>query len=178
MSEWFKITDITTGSALFSGSPVYAFVRSATYSGGNNIGNSPIQGSNTEIDEDLDGVGDSAVSSNFSRRVGYNSYSSFNNPIIKLTGTWVEEVGSVNNMGKILTPYKLWRMIHSDHQFKLEGGITIPNLLAGEDSTGYYYPSLEGMPVVFDTPWQIKESYPDGTNKVVWTATLKLDREE
>ena len=154
MSEWFKITDITTGSELFNGSSIYAYIQSAVFSGGNNIGNKPIQGVNTELDSILDGSNESALGSNYDRRMGLNSYSSFNNPSIKLTGNWTEETGSLNQVGSILTPFKFWKIINSDHQFKLEGGIIIPNITAGESGSGYYM-DLGGFPVVFTTPWQM-----------------------
>ena len=183
MASWFKFKDITTGSELFGGSDIYAYVESAIFGGGNNVGNNPIQGVNTEIVSDEDGVGNAALSSRYNTRMGYNSYASFNNPTIKLSGNWTEETGSLNNVGSILTPYKLWRMIHSDHQFKITGGLTIKSLLDGESIAGesnilYYYPSLEGLPVIFTSPWQISENYRQGTNHVKWDVNLRLDREE
>ena len=83
-AEWITIQDVTTGSELFNGSAIYAYVEQITFSGGNNVGNNSIQGVNTELDDTLDGVGNAALSNNYNRRVGYNSYASFNNPIIKL----------------------------------------------------------------------------------------------
>jgi len=174
---WIKITDITAGSELFNGSAIHAYVSQVTISGGNNVGNKPINGTDVEADSTLDGTDQYALGSSYDRRVGYNSYASFQNPVIKITGNWTEETGSLNSVGSILTPYKLFRMVNTDHQFKLEGGITIPNLVAGETGSGYYM-GLAGLPVVFITPWQISENYRNGTNHVNWNASLRLDRIE
>lgn len=174
MSEWVTLTDVTSGSELFNGSSIYCYVNSIKFGGGNNIGDSPVQGVGTEIDSTLDGTTDESLGSMYDRRIGYNTYASFNSPLITLNGGWTEEIGSLTSVGSILTPFKLWRMIHTDHQFKLKGGITIPNLITGESGSGFF--DANGIPVVFVSPWTINENYKDATNAIKWATTLRIDR--
>jgi len=174
--SWFIIKD-NNSSPLFGGDDIYCFVTSMDIAGAQNIGNSPVIGVNTEIDSSLDSSDSDSIGSMYDRRMGYNSYSGFENPIITLDGTWVVESGSESGVGSLLNPFKLLRMTHSDHQFIIKGGNIINNLVDGECGSSYYN-GEQGIPVIFKSPWKINENYKNGTNLVKWSITLVIDRRE
>jgi len=174
--SWFILKDADS-SPYFNGHDIYCYVESMKLSGGQSIGNSQIQGVNPEIDPTLDGNDSNSLGSMYDRRMGYNSYASFNSPIITLKGNWATDIGSQNTLGSLLSPFKLFKMSHSSHKYILKGGNIISNLVNGELGSGYYV-GEGGLPVVFLSPWSLDEDYNRGTNKVEWNATFRLDRRD
>lgn len=195
MAQWITLQDVTpidptVGSLLYGGSKIYCYVTQIQFGGGNNVGYKPIQGVNTEINsEDTDVKDNYGLMNNYDRRIGFNSYASFNNPTITLTGDWLEDVGSIKSIGSILTPQKLFRMVHSDHQFLINGGTVIASLRRPESNEGckegspaYYIDytggqDKPGIPVVFTSPWAMNE-VANQESFVTWNATLRIDRME
>lgn len=158
------------GSALFDGSPIYVYCNKISRSFKNNISTQTKIMQDVSLDNDNNNIG-----SHWERRKGYTQYNSFEPPVFTANCTWTTDVGSIQSIGSILTPYKLMRMEISGHQFFIRGTRLIDNMLKNDaDTTGSFYVSTKGIPVTIESTDSSAEAKEE--NPIRFTIVFREDR--
>lgn len=157
------------GSQLFEGEPIYAYCDDVSLDGKNNNTGKP------RTMTDLTMADDANLNAHWNRRKGFMQFVSSEPLIINVKGRWVNSLGSVNNLGSVLTPYKVMRFGVSGHELYVRGTRVLDNIIAGENETvGSFYDSGSGIPVVIET-WSCNAN-PRIENEVIWNIVFKEDR--
>lgn len=166
-NSWVTLRDrnTITGSRLFGGSPIYCYVNDMSFTGQGVFGESE-----TNMIT-IDYVG-SNVGSTWNNALAYNSFTGVNNNKVTLGGTWVTDLGSVNSLGSVLTPYKCFIFGTAGKRLYLTDERIIAQIAV--ESGSALYGNGSGMPVVV-TQYSLKADKRDD-NSVNWSLTLSEDK--
>lgn len=162
-----------TGSRLFNGSEIRAYVANVTIGASQNVDTAFKPNQEFELDS-TDG-GD--IGSNWNRRKAHVQAIGTENLQISLAGGWdTKQTGSILEETEILSPYKLMRMALSGHTFYIKGGTAVQYLIDSTDSEsfGNYYTG-SGIPVKVAN-WSIEDAAVN-LEYVSWQLALIEDKD-
>ena len=186
----FQDATLPTGSRLFAGSLIKAWVQRATIGGQNATDvsfrpNQELELIKTTVLDDKTNIG-----SNWNRRKAHVQQTGAENLQITMNGGWeVTQVGSAPTdfgPGSVvhLSPYVLMRMALSGHTFYVRGGTAMQSIINGQvndingitgSQVGSFYPTGSGIPIQIAT-WHL-EDVAELQDYTTWEMALIEDKD-